>query len=94
VLGFALFRRFGRGHVIGPVVAPDAGRATALVGHWVAMHPGTFLRIDVPGSSGLGDWLDSIGLRKVDTVVTMVKGTPPARDDGVRSFAIVSQALG
>lgn len=94
VLGFALLRRFGRGHVIGPVVAPDAGRATALVGHWVAMHPGSFLRIDVPGSSGLGDWLDAIGLRKIDTVTTMVKGTPPARDEGVRSFAIVSQALG
>ena len=94
VLGFALFRRFGRGHAIGPVVAPDAGRATALVTHWVGMHPEKFLRIDVPGSSGLGDWLDAIGLKKVDTVVTMVKGTPPARDEGVRSFAIVSQALG
>jgi len=94
VLGFALLRRFGRGHVIGPVVAPDAGRAAALVGHWVGMHPGTFLRIDVPGSSGLGEWLDSIGLRKVDTVVTMVKGQPPARGEDMRCFAIVSQALG
>lgn len=94
VLGFALLRRFGHGHVIGPVVAPDAGRATALVGHWVAMHPGTFLRIDVPGSSGIGEWLDSIGLRKVDTVATMVKGTAPVLCEDVRSFAIVNQSLG
>lgn len=94
VLGFALLRRFGRGHVIGPVIAPDPDRAAALVGHWVAMHPGTFLRIDVPGSSGIGEWLDAIGLTKIDTVLTMVKGRPPAPGRGVRSFAIVNQALG
>jgi predicted N-acetyltransferase YhbS len=94
MLGFALFRRFGHGYAIGPVVAPDAARARVLVSHWVAMNPGQFLRIDVHGSSGLGGWLDGIGLEKVDTVVTMVKGTPPARDPGMRSFAIVSQALG
>lgn len=94
ILGFALLRRFGRGLAIGPVVAPDAARARALVGHWVAMHPGKFLRIDVPASSGLGPWLDGIGLANVGNVVTMVKGRPPAADEGVRTFALVSQALG
>lgn len=93
-IGFALLRRFGRGHAIGPVVAPDEKRATALIGHWAAMNPGKFLRIDVHASTGLGEWLDGIGLEKVDTVVTMVKGTPPARDAGVRAFALINQALG
>ena len=92
-IGFAIFRRFGRGYVIGPVVAPDAARAKALVTHWVAMHPGKFLRIDVHASTGLGPWLDSIGLAKVDTGVAMVKGTAPVRDEGLRTFALVNQAL-
>lgn len=94
VLGFALLRRFGRGYSIGPVVAPDAERAKALVGHWVAMHPGKFLRIDIDGASGLASWLEAIGLKSAGRVVTMVKGKAPGRDPAARSFAIVSQALG
>jgi GNAT superfamily N-acetyltransferase len=94
VIGFAIFRRFGRGYAIGPVVAPDAARAQALVGHWAAMHPGKFLRIDIPASTGLGPWLDGIGLAKVDTVVTMVKGAAPAGDGNLIAFALVNQALG
>ena len=31
--GFAMLRRFGRGHAIGPVVAPDAEGAKALIAH-------------------------------------------------------------
>ena len=94
ILGFALFRRFGRGYSIGPVIAPDAGRAKALIGHWVAMHPGRFLRIDIDASSGLASWLGGIGLKKAGRVITMVKGKAPKRDPGLRTFAIVSQSLG
>jgi len=94
VLGFALLRRFGRGYSIGPVVAPDAGRAKALVGHWVAMHPGKFLRIDIDAACGLAPWLEGIGLKASGRVITMVKGKPPRPDAGVHGFAIVSQALG
>ena len=94
VLGFALLRRFGRGYCIGPVVAPDAQRAKALIGHWVAMHQGKFLRIDVDGASGLASWLEGIGLGKAGRVVTMIKGKAPRLDPDVRTFAIVSQALG
>jgi len=94
VLGFALLRRFGRGHSIGPVVAPDAGRAKALIGYWVAMHPGKFLRIDIDAASGLSSWLEGIGLKASGRVITMVKGKVPRPDAGVHGFAIVSQALG
>lgn len=93
-LGFAMCRRFGRGRVIGPVVASDAGRARALIGHWVATFPGKFLRIDVPVSAGLGRWLDGIGLKCVDIAVTMVKGVPPAGETDLRIFALANQALG
>jgi len=94
ILGFALFRRFGRGYCIGPVVAPDTERAKVLVGHWVAMHPGKFLRVDIDGTSGLAPWLDGIGLKAAGRVVTMVKGKAPRRDPDTRAFAIVNQALG
>lgn len=93
LIGFAIVRRFGRGLAVGPVVAPDAACAKALVGHWVAMHPGKFVRIDVVASTHLGAWLEGIGLVKVDTVATMVKGRPPAGSDEIRPFAIVSQSL-
>ncbi|MGU7771809.1 GNAT family N-acetyltransferase [Burkholderia sp. MR1-5-21] len=94
LLGFALFRRFGRGHVIGPVVAPDVLRAQALISHWLALHEGMFVRLDVPGDGGLCDWLQGLGLPRVDTVVAMVRGNAPVRDPAARPFAIVNQALG
>ena len=94
VIGFALLRRFGRGQAIGPVVAPDAKRARLLIAHWAAMNPRKFLRIDVHASDGLGAWLGRAGLKKVDTVISMSKGAPPAKDAAVRDFALVSQALG
>jgi hypothetical protein len=46
-VGFSVLRRFGRGHVIGPVVAPDMASARALIAHWCKLYAGRFLRIDV-----------------------------------------------
>jgi predicted N-acetyltransferase YhbS len=94
IIGFAILRRFGRGLAIGPVVAPDATRAKALVSHWVAMQPGKFIRIDAIASGGLGPWLDEIGLANVGNVVTMAKGRLPKGGEDVRAFAVVSQSLG
>jgi len=93
-IGFALIRRFGKGQLVGPVVAPDVGRAKALIGHWIASSARQFLRIDVGSGSGLGEWLASLGLPKVDTVVVMVRGKPPHPDAGLRQYAIANQALG
>jgi len=93
VTGFSLIRPFGRGHVIGPVVAADAEGAQALIATWGDAYAGAFVRIDVTGSSGLGEWLAQAGLAEVDTAVTMARHGVPARDDTVRQVAIVSQAL-
>lgn len=93
-VGFALFRRFGRGYAIGPTVAPDARRAKALIGHWAALNPSTFVRVDIHSSTGLGTWIDGIGLKKVDTGVAMVKGTAPAKDARVGAYSLVNQAIG
>ena len=93
--GFAMLRRFGRGHAIGPVVAPDAEGAKALIAHLAGMNAGNFTRIDIDFASGLAEWLESIGLLRVDTLTTMMRGAPLALPpDGPALFAIVTQATG
>jgi GNAT superfamily N-acetyltransferase len=92
--GFALLRRFGRGHLVGPVVAPDAEGAKALIGHWLGSRCGQFLRIDVPEEAGLGAWLAGFGLVAVDTAVPMLRGEAPTPGRHARCFALISQALG
>jgi GNAT superfamily N-acetyltransferase len=96
LIGFALFRRFGDGHVIGPVIAPDSpdsSRAKALISHWLALNAGMFVRIDTPANSGLSDWLDSLGLPLVDSVDTMVRNGPLPANREFRQFALTSQSV-
>lgn len=92
--GFAMLRRFGRGHVIGPVVAPDANGAKALISHLASLNAGKFTRIDIDFATGLGEWLEEHGLLRVDAPTTMVRGAPLVADGEARLFAIVTQALG
>jgi len=99
LIGFALFRRFGRGRAIGPVVAPrdaDPVRAKALIGHWLASNPGLFIRIDTPGESGLTDWLEALGLTRVDSVVKMARNAErlPPPDEAFGQYGIINQAIG
>ena len=72
--GYAISRRFGRGHVIGPVVAESADDARALIEAALARLGPVFVRIDTSATSQLGDWLGHIGLPQVSDVATMVKG--------------------
>jgi hypothetical protein len=93
-VGFALFRRFGRGWSIAPVVAPDLGGAKALISHWLGANTNSFSRLDVTEESGLSDWLEELGLPKVGTVKTMVLGSAPITDPEVHAYGLVAQALG
>jgi len=93
--GFAMLRRFGRGYAIGPVIAPDADGAKALIAHLASQNAGHFTRIDIDFASGLAEWLESIGLLRVDAPTTMVRGAPLALPPGAPAlFAIVTQAMG
>lgn len=95
LIGFAALRKFGHGYVIGPVVAPDAERAKALIAHWAGTHAGSFVRLDVPDISGLSPWLTEMGLVQVEaTVHAMVRGEPPRPDPSITRFALLSQSLG
>lgn len=99
--GFAALRDFGRGQVIGPVVAPDADGAKALIGPIIAANPGKFLRVDTTADTGLGPWLADCGLRHVGGGIAMRRPAPtasaasaPASAVPVSTFALASQALG
>ncbi len=91
--GYAISRRFGRGHVIGPVVAESAADARALIEAALARLGQVFVRVDTAATSQLGDWLESIGLRQVGDAITMVKGRhiPPAGP--ARMFALANQSF-
>lgn len=91
--GFAMLRRFGRGHAIGPVVAPDAEGAKALIAYLVGLSAGRFVRIDIDFDSGLTEWLEELGLLRVDAPTTMLRGAPLASTT-TRLYAIAMQAIG
>ncbi|WP_298400249.1 GNAT family N-acetyltransferase [Sphingobium sp.] len=93
-VGFALFRRFGRGYVVGPTIAPDTGGAKALISHWLGSNAGIFCRLDIPEESGLAEWLDELGLPCVGRVMRMVRGPLPALDHSITTFSLTTQALG
>jgi len=101
VAGFSVLRRFGRGYVIGPVVAPrssDDVQAKALIAHWLKGRENEFVRIDVPTGTSLPDWLDAQGLKRVDTCSKMVRNAPAAAygrapDPEYGLYGLVSQAM-
>jgi GNAT superfamily N-acetyltransferase len=94
ITGYGCVRRWGRGHVVGPVVARDAVEARALIAALAARRVGDFVRIDVTLSSGLSPWLEGIGLPRVNEVVTMALGEPPRASEGANLFALANQSLG
>lgn len=95
---FALSRPFGRGHVVGPVIAANDAQAIAVVAPHVAAHAGTFLRIDTPMTEGaFADFLEESGLPVYDNVTSMGLHAPshaPVSADGPRRYGLVSQTLG
>ena len=92
--GFGLLRRFGRGSAIGPVVANDVDGAKAIVAYLSGLNAGRFTRIDIDFESGLAEWLEALGLLRVDAPTTMLRGPALATEPATRLFAIVTQALG
>lgn len=94
VQGFAICRPFGLGQAIGPVVARSAEDARSLIRHFLDAKAGEFLRIDIDGDSGLGDWLSAQGLPEVGSVTTMVRGTRPPVSGPDRIHGLASQSFG
>ena len=88
---------FGRGLVIGPVVARNDTEAKALIDFLLAHHQGTFVRVDTDVSTDLAEWLTGRGLTHVGGGITMRRATAAHEDKQARAsptYALVSQALG
>lgn len=92
--GYAISRLFGRGHVIGPVVAENPTDARALIEAALARLGRVFVRIDTSASSQLGDWLEGLGLQRVGDASTMTLGTQPPSTGPARTFALANQSFG
>lgn len=92
---WAAIRTFGRGEVIGPVIAPDAKTACALISFHASSRPGAFLRVDTGSETGIASWLSEIGLAHVGGGIAMRK---PGKEDAEQArrkvFALANQALG
>jgi ribosomal protein S18 acetylase RimI-like enzyme len=92
--GFAMTRQAGRGTLIGPLVADSEAVAIMLVARLLSAGTG-FIRIDIPGDAPqLARWLDAAGLVAVDRVTSMLRGVWLKAQANVRTFGLVSQALG
>jgi GNAT superfamily N-acetyltransferase len=92
--GFALLRRFGRGLVIGPVVAADLTDAQTLLAHGLQRRQGQFVRADIEDGSPLAAMLTGAGLKPVDSVNSMVRGSLPRPTGPFQRYTLASQALG
>jgi predicted N-acetyltransferase YhbS len=95
LVGFAALRPFGRGEVIGPVVAANLDDARLLVSHFLAARAGAFLRIDTDVTTRLGPWLAGIGLADVGGGIAMRRPiVAAAAKRPFFTFALANQAFG
>lgn len=95
ITGYALCRRFGRGHVVGPVVAANADDAAAVTGPHLAAHQGRYLRIDTRETDGrFVALLNASGLPARESVTTMTLGRPRPVDPDAHIYALAIQATG
>ncbi|MDR6433196.1 GNAT family N-acetyltransferase [Brucella pseudogrignonensis] len=97
VEAFAGIRPFGRGLVIGPVVAKNGDDARALIDFLLSKHTGEFVRVDTNIATGLADWLTERGLVHVGGGIPMRRAVGPIEEQSgakYRTYALVNQALG
>jgi ribosomal protein S18 acetylase RimI-like enzyme len=94
IVGYAGVRAFGRGEVIGPVVAEDAEDARDLIAYALSSRTGSFVRIDSSSDSGLGDWLAAQGLAPAGGGIAMQRPKIARIQARPRTFALASQAFG
>jgi len=94
VTGFAMRRPFGRGHVVGPIIAGDEADALALTDAALEGLAGAFVRVDTRAEAGpFRRYLQARGLRPSQPVITMRLGR--ARRAGAPyAFGLSSHSAG
>ncbi|MGI2033273.1 GNAT family N-acetyltransferase [Rhizobium panacihumi] len=94
--GFSSCRPFGRGFILGPLVARDDEAFKALLGASIARHEGQFLRVDLTdAASSAASLVEAAGLSQVGGGVAMTRpGSETIKPSGnARVYALASQAL-
>jgi len=96
---YSMSRSFGRGHVVGPIVASCDEDAIAVAHPHFVAHAGGFLRLDTHFETGaFAGFVQQCGLRIFDTVTTMTLGEGPGYsalgDDRPVAFGLASQTMG
>ncbi len=74
VVGYSMGREFGRGHLIGPLVAADDRDAIHLAAVHMDALGGRHVRVDTRSQGPFADFLRRNGLSVAETVTTMSKG--------------------
>ncbi|MCJ8140972.1 N-acetyltransferase [Falsirhodobacter halotolerans] len=94
-VGYALRRRFGKGTLIGPVVAESDDIALRLIAPLIAQGQGGFVRLDMPDESGrLMTYLQRAGLAHFDSVTEMRIGPERRQTSGAVTFGLAAHSLG
>jgi len=94
IQGFAMCRQFGRGYAVGPVIARTPDDARSLIRYFINEKVGEFLRVDVTGDAGLGDWLTEQGLPEIGIETLMIRWHRPPVSGQERVFGLASRSFG
>lgn len=95
IVAFASTRLFGKGEVVGPVVAENFEQARDLLAFIFSGKEGRIVRIDIPEQTGLSSLLEDWGLPQEGGVVAMVRGAAgQSHTPAVQTFCLASQAIG
>lgn len=93
--GFAMCRRFGKGRVIGPLLAEQTGVAKMLAAYFIRQHAGEFLRLDtIVDDDSFEAFASAAGLGVYDTVTDMRLGRLRRASTGMQTYGLAMQSLG
>lgn len=97
VEAFALMRPFGRGMVVGPIIAPSEEDALSVLQPLIADSKNSFVRLDIRDGNGqLAEFAKLSGLQLSETVTRMSLGKPWPFSAGssLKQWALASHATG
>lgn len=97
IVGYSMLREFGRGHVIGPLVARNDHDGLHLAAAHLKDLTGHFVRVDTRERDGIfAEFLQQANLGVSETVTTMSKGRRFLNREGGRPwvYGLASHALG
>lgn len=95
ICGHALMRKFGKGTVIGPVIAEDDAMAMQLVAPLIQRCEGQFTRLDTPvQSETFKAFLAAAGMGVFDTVTEMRIGRFRRSETGGMIYGLAAHSLG